>query len=130
MLRREPPMSATVLVVDDNVDLAENLADILETEGHVAVFSTSPEDALERVRCRAFDCVVLDVRMPGMDGVELRERMRPTLPDACFVFMTAYAADERLAAAHESGIAGVLAKPFGADSLLELVRRCAERPRP
>jgi CheY-like chemotaxis protein len=123
-------MSATVLVVDDNSDLAENVADILESEGYVAVYSTSPEDALERVARRPFDCVVLDVRMPGMDGVELRERMRPALPEACFVFMTAYAADERLAEAHRSGILGVLAKPFGAESLLELVRSCAERRRP
>jgi CheY-like chemotaxis protein len=123
-------MSATVLVVDDNFDLAENVADILESEGFEAVYTSSPEDALVKVSHQSFDCVVLDVRMPGMDGVELRERMRETLPRACFVFMTAYAADERLAAAHHSGILGVLAKPFGAASLVELVRSCAARSAP
>jgi CheY-like chemotaxis protein len=122
-------MTATVLVVDDNVDLAENVADILESEGFTAVCTSSPEDALRRVANRAFDCVVLDVRMPGMDGIELRERMRESLPTACFVFMTAYAADERLDAARSSGILGVLAKPFGADSLVKLVRSCGARPR-
>lgn len=120
-------MSASVLVVDDNVDLAENVADILESEGFEAVCTGSPEDALRRVEARAFDCVILDVRMPGMDGVELRERMRGALPSACFVFMTAYAADERIEAARSSGVLGVLQKPFGPDALVSLVRDCARR---
>ncbi|NLY93834.1 MAG: response regulator [Myxococcales bacterium] len=123
-------MSPRVLVVDDNVDLAENVADILECEGFEAVCSTSPEEALRQVSGEDFDCVVLDVRMPGMDGVELLARIRERLPRAGFVFMTAYATDERLNAAQRSGVLGVLAKPFGPDSLVSLVRRCTEHPSP
>lgn len=116
-----------VLVVDDNVDLAENVTDILESEGFDAVCTTSPEAALREAAGRRFDCVVLDVRMPGMDGIELRERMRERQPGACFVFMTAYASDERLAEARSSGILGVLPKPFVPESLVKLVKSCPTR---
>lgn len=122
-------MSARVLVVDDNAALAENVADILESEGFEAIPVDSPANALEAAQGRSFDAVVLDVRMPGMDGIELRERLRESQPDATFVFMTAFATDERLDAARRSGVEGILAKPFGPDTLIRLLRRCA-RPQP
>lgn len=117
-------MTLSVLVVDDNVALAENVADILESEGFEAVPVDSPAHALEAARGRTFDAVVLDVRMPGMDGIELRERLRESQPDAAFVFMTAFATDERLDAARRSGVEGILSKPFGPDTLIRLLRSC------
>lgn len=121
-------MSPCVLVVDDNVALAENVADILESEGFEAVPVDSPANALEAARGRSFDAVVLDVRMPGMDGIELRERLRESQPDATFVFMTAFASDERLEAAKRSGVGGILNKPFGPDTLIRLLKHCARLP--
>lgn len=117
-------MSPCVLVVDDNAALAENVADILESEGFEAVSVDSPAHALEAALGRSFDAVVLDVRMPGMDGIELRERLRESQPDATFVFMTAFATDERLEAARRSGVGGILAKPFGPDTLIRLLKGC------
>jgi CheY-like chemotaxis protein len=118
-------VSPCVLVVDDNAALAENIADILVNEGFDAISVDSPLAAIDRARERRFDCVLLDVRMPGMDGIELRERLRTSLPSASFVFMTAYATDERLEAARRSGIAGILAKPFRPEALVSLLRSCA-----
>jgi CheY-like chemotaxis protein len=122
--------SPRVLVVDDNIALAENIADILECEGFEATPVESPRIALETASRRVFDCVLLDVRMPEMDGIELRERLRASQPVAEFVFMTAYASDERLDAARRSGAAGILAKPFGPEALLRLLRVCAVRHAP
>lgn len=116
--------------MDDNVALAENIADILVSEGFDAVSVDSPIAALASAAEQTFDCVLLDVRMPQMDGVELRERLRVSQPFAEFVFMTAFASDERLDAARRSGTAGILAKPFGPKVLVELLRECTVRHTP
>lgn len=115
-------MTQHVLVVDDNLELAENVAELLEASGFVATAVGSPLDALSLAQRQAFDCVVLDVRMPKIDGIELRERMRSCQPRASFVFVTAFAADERLEAAQRSGVVGILAKPFRPESLVALLR--------
>lgn len=121
-------MTQHVLVVDDNLDLAENVAELLEASGFVAVAVDSPFAALSIAAKQSFDCVVLDVRMPKMDGIELRERLRACQPEAAFVFVTAFAADERLEAARRSGVAGILAKPFRPETLVALLRPCGPRP--
>ncbi len=108
-----------VLVVDDNVELAENLAEILGEEGFDVRVSTDPERALAEARSFAFDVALLDVRMPGMDGVELYRRLRTARPSARFVLMTAYTKDERLAQAFALGVRTVLPKPVPIPSLLE-----------
>lgn len=118
-------MSGRILIVDDNVALAENVAEILIEEGYQAIPSVSPEDALEKAANERYDCIVLDVRMPGMDGIDLRRALVRTQPEACFVFMTAYACDERIELARRSSL-GVLPKPFAPDTLIELIERCRE----
>jgi len=123
-------MSPRVLVVDDNLELAENVAELLDGEGFDAVPVDSPREALARAAKSSFDCVVLDVRMPGMDGIELRERLRESQPGASFVFMTAFATDDRLEAARRSGVVGILAKPFRPDSLVQLLRSSGHRTAP
>jgi|SRR5690554_5565265 len=116
-------MNARILIVDDNVDLAENVAELLCEEGYEATLSSSPEDALRKAEQDHYDCIVLDVRMPGMDGIDLRKALSRTQPGACFVFMTAYACDERIALARQGSL-GVLPKPFAPGSLIELIERC------
>lgn len=116
-------MNARILIVDDNVDLAENVAELLIEEGYQATSSISPEDAIEKAAIDRYDCIVLDVRMPGMDGIDLRKELVRTQPSACFVFMTAYACDERLELAKRSSL-GVLPKPFAPGTLIELIEQC------
>ena len=59
-----------VLVVDDDRDLASGIADMLEAEGHRAILAVSGEAAIEVARERAFDMIFLDVKLPGMTGIE------------------------------------------------------------
>src|SRR5262245_38733873 len=112
-------MTQKILVVDDNADLAENLAEILGDEGFEVRVSTDPARALAEAQGFAFDVALLDVRMPGMDGVELYDRLRAIRPAARFVLMTAYTKDERLAQAFGLGVRKVLTKPIPIASLLE-----------
>ncbi|MEM1418866.1 MAG: response regulator, partial [Myxococcota bacterium] len=58
-----------ILVVDDNRELAENLGEILEEAGHVPVVVDHPAGALAATEAQRFDLILLDVRLPGMDGV-------------------------------------------------------------
>jgi len=108
-----------ILIVDDNRDLADNLAELLSDEGHETLVAYGAEDALALVGDPPpIECAVLDVRMSGMDGVELSDRIRSRLPGTPCLLMTAFTRDQRLAEARESGITVVLSKPFAPDELL------------
>lgn len=120
-------MSQQVLVVDDNRVLADNLAEILTDEGHVAHTAYSGEEALAAAADDCFDLVLSDIRMPGMGGVELITRLHERDPHATYLLMTAYAADRMLDSIHRIGIAGaVLAKPLVIENLLALLRAPTE----
>ena len=117
-------MSLQVLVVDDNRLLAENLAEILTDEGCEVRTAFSGEAALAAAEGAHFDLVLTDIRMPGMNGVELVRRLALRDPRATFLLMTAYTSDQLLtAAAHLGVVRAVLAKPLAVEKLLALLPR-------
>lgn len=119
-------MSLRVLVVDDNRALADNLAEILADEGCTPTTAYSAEQALRIAQDAHFDIVLTDIRMPGMSGVELIERLSAREPTTTFLLMTAYTSDQMLsAAAHLGVVRAVLAKPLAVEKLLELLPRRA-----
>jgi CheY-like chemotaxis protein len=110
-----------VLVVDDEIGIRETVADILTGKGYVVTTASDGEDALSRLRKASFALVLMDIRMPGRDGISvLREIGRPPPP---VVLMTAYAGDDELRAAAEAGSYTVLHKPVPAGRLLDIVAR-------
>jgi CheY-like chemotaxis protein len=127
-------MPRTALIIDDNRALAEDLAEILEAEGYQTRTFNDPELALHAAHELDFDVALLDVRMPGMDGVTLQRLLIEKRPSARFVLMTAYADDERLSSGlaaglitrcdsvAPTGIAGtavkLMQKPFPPETLL------------
>lgn len=116
----EPGVSAMrILVVDDNTELAENVAELLQDEGHEVLLAGCAADALRVVGQQrlCFDAALLDVRMEGMDGVELLEQLRRRCPDTLYVMMTAFSRDERITRARSLGASEILSKPFGPDAL-------------
>jgi len=116
-------IGASVLVVDDEVGMRETVAEILTGVGYEVTTAVDGEDALSRLRTTTFSVVVMDIRMPGRDGIAvLREIGGPPPP---VVLMTAYAADDHLNAAAEAGSFAVLHKPVPAQRLLDLVARAA-----
>lgn len=117
-------MSAAVLIVDDNAELAENLAEIFADEGCDVALAYSGEQALELADGRHFDLVLTDIRMPGIDGIELVRRMAGRDPGAQYLLMTAYTSDALLREARAMGVVrAVLAKPLALEQLLSLVPR-------
>ena len=114
-------MSTRVLVVDDNRDLAENIAEILGDEGYETLACFDPLDALAHAREFDFDVAVLDVRMPGMNGVLLHQKLTQLRPDACYLLVTAFTQDDELAAARAAGVMAVLPKPIPLAELLAIL---------
>jgi CheY-like chemotaxis protein len=110
------------LIVDDNIALAENLAEIIaDADVGEAVLAESGARALVLLADTRFDVLVSDVRMAGMSGVELLQRVRLVDPGLPVILMTAYTTDEELLSAEPAGILSVLHKPVPIGRLLELL---------
>jgi len=107
-----------ILIVDDDRRMTRTLADILSVSGYEPTEASSGPDALEKVRAMEFDCVLSDIKMPEMDGVELHRHLRGIQPGLPVVLMTAYAADELIRKGLDEGVAGVFDKPLDINHLL------------
>jgi CheY-like chemotaxis protein len=112
-------MIRRALVVDDDRTLARTLADILELSGWNVTQANSGTEAVNVAARQPFDVVLMDVKMPGMDGVDAFKAMKATRPDIRVILMTAYAAEERLGEARREGVLRVLSKPVDVKTLLQ-----------
>lgn len=101
-----------ILVVDDNRELAENLAEILEDEGFAVDVFDDPCKVIDQVRPGAYAAAVLDIRMPRMDGIDLYRKLKERDSALPALAMTAWAADDRIREAVRVGIIAVLSKPL------------------
>ncbi|MBI5954824.1 MAG: response regulator [Chloroflexi bacterium] len=110
-----------ILIVDDDQRMTRTLMDILTLAGHNVVEAHSGPRALEKVQAQMFDCVLTDVRMPGMDGVELHRHLRAAQPGLPVILMTAFAADSLTRQGLEEGVVGVLDKPLDVSHLLSFL---------
>lgn len=108
----------SLLVVDDDIDFAESLSDALEAAGHRVVLAHSGEAGLERVQAQPFDLVLMDMKMPGMNGVETLAAMRLARPGIRSVMVTAHTRDALIQEAVSAGALAVLYKPFPMAELL------------
>ena len=119
------PTITSVLVIDDNADLAENIAEILEDLGVDVRLARDANEALACFDERAWSLVVTDVRMPGLNGIELLAKLKERSPGTPVLVMTGYADRDTVTRAHESGALAVVNKPLDLDAFLELVERVA-----
>lgn len=110
-----------VLIVDDNVDLAENIAEILEGQGYATEVAASAEDALEKALARRVTLLITDFRLPGISGAELVRRLRRRSADLRAVVISAYNDDATIADARRAG-AQFMAKPVDFGALHQFVR--------
>jgi CheY-like chemotaxis protein len=109
------------LLVDDNAAFAENLAEILVDTGAEASVAHSGELALALLQTSRYDAIVSDMRMPAMGGAELIHRARAIDPALPAIVITAYTADNELAAARREGLLAVLSKPVPIPRLVNLL---------
>ncbi len=108
-----------VLVVDDEPGMRDTLVAILELQGYRVSSAPDGETAFAAVQLRNFDVVVMDIKMPGRDGVSVLLEMGDPPPNV--ILMTAYAQEERLRAAAEANVFAVVDKPFETRRMLGLV---------
>ena len=118
-------MPIKVLLVEDDRALREALADTLLLAGHDYVAVGSAEEALTAVTRDAFNLVLSDVNMPGMDGHQLLSLLRARQPQLPVLLMTAHGAVERAVDAMRQGAVDYLVKPFEPKALLDLLARHA-----
>ncbi len=107
-----------ILVVDDDHNMAKTLTDVLRVKGHEAQVAHSGAQALEKAAQGELDCVLSDVKMPGMDGVELHRALKARQPDLPVVLMTAYSSDSLVNQGLEQGAIAALTKPLDLGLLL------------
>jgi DNA-binding NtrC family response regulator len=114
-------MSKTLrpLIVDDDRRIAKTLVDILRVKGFQPDSANSGPEALEKIQENHYDCILTDIKMPGMNGVELYREVQNIKPEIPVVFMTAYAADEIIAAGLDEGVIATLTKPLDINLLLQ-----------
>ena len=112
-----------VLLVDDEREFVETLAARLETRGYRVDVADSGEMAIEKVQAKSFDAVVLDLAMPGMDGIETLERLRALDPDSQVVLLTGRGTVKKATAAMRLGALDMLEKPIDIATLVEAIER-------
>jgi CheY-like chemotaxis protein len=117
-----------ILIVDDDEDILVNLSDILNDLGYKTDTAVCGEDAIGKVEqfcpnqteCR-YDLCLLDFKMPGIDGVELYEKILEYNPKLRAIMVTAYAGDDGVQRAVEAGTWQVLRKPVDIEQLLSII---------
>ncbi len=114
-----------LLLVDDEVDFLEPIAARLTRRQIACITAQSGEEALKALNKENFNCAVVDVKMPGMDGLELLRRMRQDYPNVPVILLTGHASVELGVQGMELGAFEYLMKPVDLDELLDTVRRAA-----
>ncbi|MBT6230402.1 MAG: response regulator [Candidatus Scalindua sp.] len=106
-----------VLVVDDNIDFCENIIQILESNGYEAIGVHDGFKALETVENNGIDLVLMDVRMPTMDGVETFKKLKVISPEIPVIMITAHTENGRIREALRNGASGAFEKPLDIERL-------------
>jgi FixJ family two-component response regulator len=115
--------SPIVIGVDDDFRVRESLASLLESAGWTPVMFASAEDFLSSGVLAQAGCLISDVRMPGMDGLELQRRVRFERPALPVIFITAHNNSEVRCRALADGAMEFLYKPFDGTELLQIIER-------
>jgi DNA-binding NtrC family response regulator len=118
-----------ILIVDDELVVRDSLGKWFTSEGYTAKPAGSAREALEIIQQTEFDIALLDIKMPGMDGMELQSRLREADPDLTVVIMTGYASVDTAVQALKQGAYDYITKPVDPDELSHLVANALEHKR-
>ncbi len=113
-----------VMIADDQVILAEGIKSVLETDGDLEVVGIAFDgfDALDKVKSKQPDVVLMDIRMPNMNGVVATQRIKAEFPDVKVVVLTTFDDSEYILNAINNGASGYLLKDIGGAALIDAVK--------
>jgi len=119
-------MTGKILIVDDETVVRDSLDRLFADEGFETRASAGGREALEKLAPGDFDLALIDIRMPGMDGMELQERLRQADPELMVIIMTGYATVDTAVQALKKGAWDYIVKPIDPDELVHLVTKALD----
>ena len=122
-------MDARLLIIDDEEIALSNLQHVMERQGYRVVASQSGAEGVKHLESEPFDVVLTDLRMEGLNGMDVLKRSRELQPDAEVIFITAYATAESAVQALKHGAFYYIAKPFRLDEVRKVVAEALEKVR-
>ena len=106
-----------ILIVDDEAPMRESLNDWLKEDGYVVGLAASGQEAIDMVQKGTWEVMLLDLKMPGMDGLETLRKVKEVSPEVEVIMMTAYATIDTAVQAMKEGAFDYLVKPFDPDEI-------------
>ena len=129
METQELKVRGKILIVDDEAVVRDSLGKWFATEGYQTATVASGREALEAMQKKQWDVALIDIKMPGMDGMELQNRLCKIDPDLILIIMTGYASVETAVQALKRGAYDYITKPFDPDELVHLISKALEHRR-
>src|SRR6202046_5896735 len=117
-LNGNPSPTGSVLIIDDEAEIRESLQTLLEMEGFEVESAISGEDGLSQMADRPFDLVLLDLTLPGRDGMDILSEIRSHDSALTVIMITAYGTVENAVRAMQSGAANFVQKPWDNEKIL------------
>ena len=117
-MKRRAPL---ILIVDDDKDIRETLSAILRSEGYQPSSAASASEAIERARTQRFDLILIDIKLPDLEGTRLLSHFQKTAPDTLKIIMTGHPSVRNAAEALNGGANSYLTKPIDPDDLLKTI---------
>lgn len=120
-------MSARILIVEDEETLRESLKRVLTKEGYTVDGVDSSESALKNIELCSYDVVIADIILPGISGIDLLKKCKPSNEELIVIIITAYATIESAVEAVKAGAYDYLVKPIIHEELKALIRRALQK---
>ncbi len=114
---------AKLLVVDDEQEICNLLQDVLTAEGYDVDVCNDPVNALVRIKSNGYDGVITDLKMPGVDGLQVARTVKDHSPGTATIVVTAFASVQTAIGALRTGVDDYICKPFDIDQIVEVVRK-------
>lgn len=119
---------ARLLIVDDDEAMTETLFDILEDLGYHVEVANNGFKAIKKVGTQAFDAILMDIKMPGKNGVDTYKEIKNIQPEAEVMMMTAYSVENLVAEALKEGAQGIMNKPIDIRKFVKFLDSLESRP--
>lgn len=123
------PATAIIFVVDDDISVRESLDELFHCEGWQSETFASAQEFLDRPRAPVPSCLILDVSLPGLNGLDLQHRIAVERTDMPIIFITGHGDVPMTVRAMKAGAVEFFTKPFSTDVLVSAVRHALERSR-